>query len=174
MLFFHRFFGQARELIAQRGQSQLFGILLDRGLLDRLGGAHWITSVAPPVRPQPFVVVQIRLRPVITAQHPDVHRFGRQAAAPGRGHVEQIADRSRFEQPSSNASSTARRTGAAPYSRPSSRTSIMARVPACLAFPLFQQSPRTVIAGGPASLCAALFQRRRTGQCSRLLLSASR
>ena len=46
LLLFHRFFGQARKLIAQRGQSQLFGILPDRRLQDRLGGAHWITSVA--------------------------------------------------------------------------------------------------------------------------------
>ena len=47
LLLFHRFFGQARKLLAQRGQSQLLGILLDRGLLHRLdGGAHWITSVA--------------------------------------------------------------------------------------------------------------------------------
>jgi hypothetical protein len=40
LLLFHGFFGQARKLIAQRGQSQLFGILLDRRLQDRLGGAH--------------------------------------------------------------------------------------------------------------------------------------
>jgi hypothetical protein len=33
-------FGQAHELIAQRWQVQLLGILQDRGLLHRLGGAH--------------------------------------------------------------------------------------------------------------------------------------
>ena len=49
LLFFHCFFGQARKLIAQRGQSQLFGVLQDRRLQDRFGGAHWITSVASQV-----------------------------------------------------------------------------------------------------------------------------
>ena len=29
LFLFHRFFGQARKLIAQRGQTQLFGVLLD-------------------------------------------------------------------------------------------------------------------------------------------------
>jgi hypothetical protein len=33
-------FGQPHELIAQRWQVQLLGILQDRGLLHRLGGAH--------------------------------------------------------------------------------------------------------------------------------------
>src|ERR1700681_275793 len=46
LLLFHGLFGQVHELIAQRWQVQLFGILQDRGLLQWLGSAHWITSVA--------------------------------------------------------------------------------------------------------------------------------
>ena len=53
LLLFRRFFSQTRELIAQRGQSQLFGILLDRRMQDRLGGVHWITSVAGGPRGYP-------------------------------------------------------------------------------------------------------------------------
>src|SRR5271155_2286289 len=41
-------FGQTRKLIAQCWQVQLPGILLDRSLLHRLDGGHWITSVASP------------------------------------------------------------------------------------------------------------------------------
>jgi len=46
LLLAHRFFGQAGELVGQGRQIELPGVLLNRGLLNRLRCAHWTTSVA--------------------------------------------------------------------------------------------------------------------------------